>query len=134
MPKNYLRSDRVGEQIRRDLAELIRLEVKDPRVGFVTITSVEVSPDYAHAKVFFTTLEGEAAIPELAQGLRRASGFLRRELGRRIRIHTIPELHWVYDRSIEHGVQLSALIDQAVKSDAGHRDDETGVATPAKDD
>ena len=108
------------------------MEVKDPRVGFVTLTSVEVSPDYSHAKVFFTTLEGERAVPELAQGLRRASGFLRRELGRRIRIHTIPDLHWVYDRSIERGAQLSALIDEAVRSDAAHGD-ETEASEVAPD-
>lgn len=117
MAKHFSRGDRVAEQIRRELAELIRLEVKDPRVGFVTLTAVEITPDYAHAKIFFTTLEGEAAIPELAEGLKRASGFLRRELGRRVRIHTTPELHWVYDSSIEHGAEISALIDQAVKSD-----------------
>lgn len=117
MAKRFSRGDRVAEQIRRELAELIRLEVKDPRVGFVTLTAVEITPDYAHAKIFFTTLEGEAAIPELAEGLKRASGFLRRELGRRVRIHTTPELHWVYDSSIEHGAEISALIDQAVKSD-----------------
>ena len=134
MPKNYSRSDRVAEQIRRELADLIRLEVKDPRVGFVTLTSVEVSPDYAHAKVFFTTLEGEGVVPELAQGLRRASGFLRRELGRRIRIHTIPELHWVYDRSIEHGATLSALIDQAVKSDEEHQDTAPDPDATGKED
>ena len=117
MAKHFSRGDRVAEQIRRELAELIRLEVKDPRVGFVTLTAVEITPDYAHAKIFFTTLEGEAAIPELAEGLKRASGFLRRELGRRVRIHTTLELHWVYDSSIEHGAEISALIDQAVKSD-----------------
>lgn len=120
MAKHFARGDRVAEQIRRELAELIRLEVKDPRVGFVTLTDVEITPDYAHAKVFFTTLEGERAVPELAAGLRRASGFLRRELGRRIRIHTTPELHWVYDRSIERGAELSQLIDSAVRSDARH--------------
>ncbi len=130
MPKNYSRSDRVSEQIRRELAELIRMEVKDPRVGFVTLTSVEVSPDYAHAKVYFTTIEGEGAVPELALGLRRASGFLRRELGRRIRIHTIPELHWVYDRSIEHGATLSALIDEAVKSDEEHHTEALDANAP----
>lgn len=116
MAKHFARGDRVAEQIRRDLVDLIRLEVKDPRVGFVTITDVEVTPDYAHAKVYFTTLEGDAAVPELTEGLKRASGFLRRELGRRIRIHTTPELHWVYDRSIERGAELSALIDKAVQS------------------
>jgi len=80
MPKEYSRSQRVVEQIRRELAELIRLEVKDPRVGFITLTDVEITPDYAHAKVFFTNMTGEADVPEILQGLRRASGFLRREL------------------------------------------------------
>lgn len=120
MPKEYSRSSRVAEQIRRELAELIRLEVKDPRVGFVTITDVEITPDYSHAKVFFTCLKGAEAAEEIAIGLRRASGFLRRELGRRVRIHTTPELHFVYDPSLERGSHLSALIDKAM---AEQRDD-----------
>ena len=117
MPKEYSRSQRVVEQIRRELAELIRLEVKDPRVGFITLTDVEITPDYAHAKVFFTNMTGEGDVPEILQGLRRASGFLRRELGRRIRIHIISELHFHYDRSVEEGSRLSQLIDAVVKED-----------------
>lgn len=117
MGKDYARTARVGEQIQRELAELLRLEVKDPRVGFVTLTGVEVSADYAHAKVFFTTLAQDAKLAEIEAGLRRAAGFLRRELGRRIRIHTIPELHFVYDASVERGTRLSRLIDEAVDSD-----------------
>ncbi len=116
MAKEFSRGQRVAEQIQRELAELIRLEVKDPRVGFITLTDVEVSPDYAHAKVYFTTLAGEAALPEILAGLRRASGFLRRELGRRIRIHTTPELHFAFDPSVERGDRLSRLIDEAVAS------------------
>ncbi|HNH14201.1 MAG TPA: 30S ribosome-binding factor RbfA [Rhodocyclaceae bacterium] len=117
MPKEFSRSSRVAEQVRRELAELIQLEVKDPRVGLVTLTDVEISPDYAHAKVFFTSLKGESGVSEVLAGLRAASGFLRRELGRRIRIHTLPELHFAYDRSVEQGDRLSRLIDEAVKSD-----------------
>ena len=124
MPKEYSRSQRVVEQIRRELAELIRLEVKDPRVGFITLTDVEITPDYAHAKVFFTNMTGEDDVPEILQGLRRASGFLRRELGRRIRIHTIPELHFHYDRSVEQGSRLSQLIDTVVKEDEARHHDE----------
>ncbi|MBS0542727.1 MAG: 30S ribosome-binding factor RbfA [Proteobacteria bacterium] len=124
MPKEYSRSQRVVEQIRRELAELIRLEVKDPRIGFITLTDVEITPDYAHAKVYFTSMTGEADVPEILQGLRRASGFLRRELGRRVRIHTTPELHWHYDRSVEEGSRLSKLIDDVVREDeARHHDD-----------
>ena len=126
MPKEYSRSQRVVEQIRRELAELIRLEVKDPRVGFITLTDVEITPDYAHAKVFFTNMTGEGDVPGILQGLRRASGFLRRELGRRIRIHTIPELHFHYDRSVEEGSRLSQLIDEVVKEDEARQHDEAG--------
>ncbi|HJV25731.1 MAG TPA: 30S ribosome-binding factor RbfA [Aromatoleum sp.] len=124
MPKEFSRSQRVKEQIRRELAELIRLEVKDPRVGFITLTDVEITPDYAHAKVFFTSMKGEEGLSEILTGLRRASGFLRRELGRRIRIHTIPELHFHYDASVERGSRLSRLIDEVVRDDsARHTDD-----------
>ncbi|GAB1425971.1 MAG: 30S ribosome-binding factor RbfA [Thauera sp.] len=121
MPKEYSRSQRVVEQIHRELAEMIRLEVKDPRVGFITISGVEITPDYAHAKVFFTSMTGEAEVPEILQGLRRAGGFLRRELGRRMRIHTIPELHFHYDRSVEEGARLSRLIDDVVRDDAARQ-------------
>lgn len=117
MPREFSRSQRVVEQIRRELAELIRTEVKDPRVGFITLTDVEISPDYAHAKVFFTSMTGEDGVPEILVGLRRASGFLRRELGRRVRIHTTPELHFVYDKSVEEGSRMSRLIDEVVRED-----------------
>ena len=117
MPRDFSRAQRVGEQIRRELAELLRLEVKDPRVGFITLTDVEVSADFAHAKVFFTSMSGEEGLEEILTGLRRASGFLRRELGRRVRIHQTPELHWFYDPSVERGAALSALIDKAVEED-----------------
>ena len=117
MPKEYSRSSRVVEQIKRELAELIRLELKDPRVKFVTITDVEITPDYAHAKVFFTVLQTEKRA-EIETGLTRSSSFLRRELGKRIRIHTLPELHFVYEPSVEQGARMSLLIDEAVRSDA----------------
>jgi len=124
MPKDFSRSQRVSEQIHRELAELIRLEVKDPRVGFITLTDVEVSADYAHAKIYFTSMNGKEGLDEILVGLRRASGFLRRELGRRIRIHTLPELHWHYDPSVERGATLSALIDRTIEEDRARSDDE----------
>lgn len=114
MKKGFQRKDRVEEQVRRDLAELIRTELRDPRVGMISLTAVELTPDYAHAKVFFTTLNADH-VPEIMQGLKRASGFLRRELGRRIHIHTLPELHFVHDISVERGVSLSQLIDKAAQ-------------------
>ena len=112
--KGFSRKDRVSEQIRRELAELIRTELKDPRVGMVSITDVEVTADYAHAKVYFSTLSGREAVPTVLAGLEKASGFLRRELGRRITIHTTPQLHFLFDQSLEHGADLSKLIQQAV--------------------
>lgn len=124
MARDFSRAQRVGEQIRRELAELLRLEVKDPRVGFITLTDVEVSADFAHAKVFFTSMTGEENLDEILTGLRRASGFLRRELGRRVRIHQTPELHWHYDPSVERGAALSALIDKAVEEDRARGGDE----------
>jgi len=121
MPKDFSRSSRVSEQIHRELSELIRLELKDPRlsprISLVTLTDVEVTPDYAHAKVFYTSLAGEEHRQEIEQGLKHSAGFLRRELGKRIRIHHIPELHFVYDASVERGTRLSNLIEEAVKSD-----------------
>ena len=110
--KGFQRSDRVAEQVRRDLADLIQNELKDPRVGMISLTAVELTPDYAHAKVFFTTLNAEH-LEEVERGLKRAAGFLRRELGRRIHIHTLPELHFVYDNSLERGASMSLLIDKA---------------------
>lgn len=117
MPREFSRTLRVGEQIRRELAELIR-KVKDPRVGNVTFGEVEVSKDLAHAKVYFTVLGGGAEqARESAQGLNHAAGFLRRELGRVMRLRIVPELRFVYDDTQEKGARLSALIDQAVRAD-----------------
>lgn len=117
MAKEFSRASRVAEQIHRELSELIRLELKDPRVSLVTLTDVEVSPDYAHAKVFYTSLTDEAQRAEVERGLKHSASFLRRELGRRIRIHNIPELHFIYDASVERGTRLAHLIEEAVKSD-----------------
>ena len=112
MKKSFQRSDRVAEQVRRDLAELIRTELKDPRVGMISLTEVKLTPDYAHAKVFFTTLDSEH-LEEIERGLARSAGFLRRQLGFRINIHTLPQLHFIYDNSLERGASMSQLIDQA---------------------
>jgi ribosome-binding factor A len=112
--KSFSRKDRVSEQVRRELADLIRTELKDPRVGMVSITDVEVTADYAHAKVYFSTLAGSENVSVVMEGLQRSSGFLRRELGKRIRIHTTPQLHFVFDQSLERGADLSKLIQEAV--------------------
>lgn len=111
--KSFSRSERISEQIKRELADLLQFEVKDPRVKMVSITDIELTPDYAHAKVFFSSLQPAEKLPEVLQGLQAATGYLRRALGRRIRIHTTPDLHFRFDDSIERGTALSLLIDQA---------------------
>ena len=108
------RSARIADQIQRSLAELIRLEVRDPRVGLVTLTGVELSRDQSHAKVFFTVLGSAAEAEEAGRGLQRAAGFLRSELSRELTSRKVPELHFEFDASVERGVRLSRLIDEAV--------------------
>jgi ribosome-binding factor A len=108
------RAARIADQIQRELAELIRLELRDPRVKLVTLTGVELSNDKSHAKVFFTVLAAEAQQDEALEGLTRAAGFLRSALAHRLSTRTVPELHFAYDESIERGVRLSRLIDDAV--------------------
>ena len=103
------RGARVAEQIHHELAEMVRGELKDPRVGLVTLTGVDLTPDYAYATVWFSVLPDDPATLELTlQGLRRAAGFLRSQLGRRVRIHTTPELRFVHDPSVGRGASMSA--------------------------
>jgi len=108
------RPQRLGDLIQRDLSELIRLELRDPRVGLLTITSVDVSPDLSHAKVFFTMLEKDK-LEDTLHGLKRSAGFLRSQLAKRISMYTTPELRFVYDESVERGDRLSRLIDSTKK-------------------
>ena len=107
------RSARIADQIQRSLAEVIRESVRDPRIGMVTLTGVELSRDQAHATVFFTVLGARAE--DALEGLERAAGFLRSELAHRLTTRKVPELHFAYDESVERGVHLSRLIDEAVK-------------------
>jgi ribosome-binding factor A len=101
---------RIADQIQRDLGELIR-DLKDPRIGMVTINSVQVTPDYAHAKVFFSLLVGDQE--ECEAGLNEAAGFLRNGLFKRLQIHTVPTLDFHFDSTTEHAAELSALIREA---------------------
>lgn len=114
------RSFKVADQIQRDLTELIARELKDPRVGMVTLQGVEVTPDYAHAKVFFSLLVGDPV--ETQAALNQAAGFLRNGLFKRLHIHTVPTLHFVFDRTSERAADMNALIAKAVSSRA--KDDE----------
>jgi ribosome-binding factor A len=110
--KSPNRAQRVSDQIQRDLAELIAREVRDPRVGMVTLSGVELSPDYAHAKVFFTVIGSEAAAA--AAGLNAAAGHLHNLLFKRLRIHTVPRLTFVHDVSLERGFEMDDLLRQAL--------------------
>jgi ribosome-binding factor A len=115
MPREFSRSSRLADQIQRDLSDLIRLEVRDPRVGLVTVTEVEVSRDLSHAKVYVTSLAGSDQAAQSQQALQHAAGFLRSRLAQSLKARTVPELHFVYDESVERGIRLSRLIDQAVE-------------------
>jgi ribosome-binding factor A len=105
-----LRPQKVADLIQRELADLLRRDVRDPSVGMVTITSVDVSPDFANAKVLFTCLDA-AHVEEAKRGLKRAAGFLRTQLARRLKLYATPQLRFEYDESIERGDRLHRLID-----------------------
>jgi ribosome-binding factor A len=124
MPRDFPRTRRVGEQLQRELATLIRDEINDPRLGMVSVSAVEVSRDLSHARVFFSTLGGEEDARASLKVLEGAAGFLRRQLGSRLAMRHVPQLHFKQDHSLEEGARLSALIDTAVRGDQ-HDDDET---------
>ena len=126
MAKEYTRTQRIGDQMQRELALLIQREIKDPRLGLVTITDVNVARDLSHAKVFITVL-GKDSSEDIAQNLgilNEASGFLRQQLGRAMKLRTIPQMRFHYDESIRRGSELSALIERAVSEDRRHEDGE----------
>ena len=118
MPREFSRASRIADQIQRDLSGLIRQEVKDPRVGLVTITAVEVNRDLSHAKVYVSSLGEVGAVEQSVEALQHAAGFLRSQLGRTLKIRSVPQLQFIYDASVERGVRLSHLIDEAVASDS----------------
>ena len=118
MPKEYARTERLGEQIRRELADRIRLDIKDPRVGMVSITDVRVSRDLAHAKVFVTRIGEPAEREPAVEALNHAAGFLKRALGQAMHVRAVPSLQFFYDTAVEEGARLENLIDRAVASDA----------------
>jgi ribosome-binding factor A len=115
------RGYRVADQIQRDLSEIIARELKDPRVGMVTIQSVTVTPDYAHANVYFSRLV-TGDIDKCVTGLNQAAGFLRKHLFKRLQIHTVPTLHFIYDETTERAAHMSELIAKALATNT--RDDD----------
>jgi ribosome-binding factor A len=116
MPREFPRTRRVGEQIQRELASLLHEEIKDPRLGMVSISGVTVSRDLAHARIYVSVLGDEAAVTASLQVLNNAAGFLRRRLGQQMRIRAVPRLRFHYDQSIEEGARMDALIKAAISA------------------
>lgn len=114
MPREFPRTRRVGEQIQRELAGLLREELKDPRLGMISVSGVEVSRDLAHARVYISVLGGEETVSETIKVLNKAAGFLRHQLGQRMRLRVIPQLRFLYDESLAEGARMDALIAAAL--------------------
>lgn len=125
MPKEFARARRVEEQLKRLLAELVRREVKDPRVGLITITAVELSKDLSHARVFFTPFAGRGDAAAAQDALRHAAGHLRHGLRKALSLRVTPQLDFRIDETVERGAQLSSLIANAVAEDERRHEDET---------
>ncbi len=126
MAKEFSRTQRIGDQMQRELALLIQREIKDPRLGLITITAVDVSRDLSHAKIFITIMgqgDDQEAIKGNLRILNDAAGFLRMQLGKSMKLRTVPQLHFNYDASIRRGVELSSLIERAVAEDRKHSDE-----------
>ena len=123
------RPERVADQIRAEVTEMIARELHDPGVGFVTVTRVQVSPDLQHARVYYTSLGDETARRNSAQALGRASGFIRRQIGQRLRLRRAPEVHFHVDESIGHQDRVEQLLKEiadeqaAAPSDPSDADD-----------
>ncbi len=125
MARDFARARRVGDQIQRELAELIRDEVRDPRVGSVTVSEVRVTRDFAHAEVLVTVLGASAdESSDAVEALNHAAGFLRSQLARRIRLRQVPALQFRYDESFDRGARVSQLIDEAVDEDRRRHEDD----------
>jgi ribosome-binding factor A len=126
MPREFNRSERVAGQIRRELAQLIQREIKDPEVGLISVSDVEVTRDLSHAKVYITVFDSARAEVTVA-ALRRAAGYLRHRLGQQVRMRSVPELHFQHDASVEAGIHMDGLIGAALASDRGTQEaDEEG--------
>ena len=129
MAKEFSRATRVAEQMQRELADLLMFEVKDPRIGMVTITAVEVTGDMAHAKIFYSAPQAQSSqaqpnainhaktLQSIQNGLENSAGYLRTQVAKRMLLRTVPQLHFVYDESIDIGMKMSQLIDAARATD-----------------
>jgi len=112
-----LRSNRVAEQMKKEVAQIIRDQVKDPRVGFVTVTAIELTNDLRHAKAYVSVLGNEKEKSDSLEGLKKATTFIRRELGNRIKLRHVPEIEFRIDQSIEHGAHISKLLSEVKQNE-----------------
>jgi len=129
MPREFNRSERVAGTIRRELAQLIQKEVKDPGVGFIGLSDVEVSRDISHARIYVTVFEADKAISSI-KALNKAAGYLRKRLGQEMRIRSVPQLHFEHDASVETGLHMDSLIEAAVASDRHEQGDTEDDPSP----
>jgi len=119
MARDYARTDRVGQQIQKEIAVILMREIKDPRLSMTTVSAVEVTRDLAYAKIFVTFFDDDASkIDTSVEVLNEAGGYIRSLLAKRLRARIMPHLRFVYDSSMSEGVRMSALVDQAVASDS----------------
>lgn len=116
-----IRASRVGEQVKKELSHVLQHEMKDPRIGFVTITAVEMNGDLQQAKVYISVLGDEEQKRQTLDGLDKAKGYLRTEVGRRIHLRHTPELMFKFDESIEHGQHISKLLEEVNRDESGNR-------------
>ncbi|CZF84821.1 ribosome-binding factor A [Grimontia sp. AD028] len=127
MAKEFSRTQRVSQQLQKEIALILQREIKDPRIGMVTVSGVEVSRDLAYAKVFVTFLTmGEQTPQGGLEALQEATGYIRSLLGKAIRLRVTPEITFFFDESLTEGMRISNLVSQAVKSDEERRVDENG--------
>ncbi|MBL7565394.1 30S ribosome-binding factor RbfA [Staphylococcus saccharolyticus] len=114
---NNMRAERVGEQMKQEIMDIVNNKVKDPRVGFLTITDVELTNDLSHAKIFLTVLGSDKEVENTFKALEKATGFIKSELGSRMRLRIIPDLTFEYDESIEYGNKIERMLQDLHKKD-----------------
>ncbi|AHG75464.1 30S ribosome-binding factor RbfA [Mannheimia varigena] len=126
MSREFKRSDRVAQELQKEVAVILQREVKDPRIGMVTVSDVEVSRDLAYAKIFVTFLfDNDPEAIELGmKGLEKASPYIRSLVGKAMRLRIVPELRFIYDESLVEGMRMSNLVSNVIKNDeAKHKED-----------
>ena len=119
------RPTRIGDQLRAEISDLLSREVHDPGIGFLTITHVKVSPDLQVARVYYTTLGDDKARKDSARALQRATPFLRRKIGGRLRLKRVPQIEFFFDESIERGDRIEKILQDMNRADTDEKDEQT---------